>query len=226
MLAVGDDRVQILAGHRTQRVDMPNHSREISCIYEDPVDLIWKCAAGSLGINVKRDDQDFASWDGKGTLSVGLESLDADDSLAQMVLHEICHALVEGPKSYGKPDWGLNGDSPKKRIHEFATLRLQACLADQVGMRTFFAATTDHREYYDHIPMNPFGAIDLDQIEFKVIRSITQVEDGMAIKLGQSAFASFKLSSWRDAILDALGSTRKCFDIVQRYTPAGSIWRA
>ncbi|MEC9094539.1 MAG: hypothetical protein VX438_17655 [Planctomycetota bacterium] len=204
---------------------MPNCSRKIDGIYEDPLDLIWKSAARAIGIQVKRDDQVFASWDGDGMLRVGLESLDPDDCLAQMVLHELCHALVEGPDSHGKPDWGLNDDLPKTRDHEFATLRLQACLADHVGMRFFFAATTDHREYYDLIPIEPFEPIELDRHKSMLIRPITLPEDQTAIELGQLAFASFQLSTWKNPILDALESTRKILDVVQGYTPLDSIWR-
>ena len=102
-----------------------------------------------------------ASWNGAGVLTIGTpETLDPDDSLAQMILHETCHALCEGPESLQKMDWGLDNSSPAKRVHEHACLRLQAALADQYGLRAFFAATTMFRAYYDRLPSEPLAPSD------------------------------------------------------------------
>jgi hypothetical protein len=85
--------------------------------------------------------------------------LDPDDSLAQMIFHELCHALVEGEDGEGLEDWGLanHGDGIPWREH--ACLRLQAYLAGCVGMRDFFAPTTDFRvSFWGSLPEDPFHA--------------------------------------------------------------------
>ncbi|MEP7112338.1 MAG: YkgJ family cysteine cluster protein, partial [Ilumatobacteraceae bacterium] len=53
-----------------------------------------------------------------GTLLIGTdETLDADDSLAQMIFHEICHAIVAGPENFGSTDWGLDNNNAVERSH-------------------------------------------------------------------------------------------------------------
>ncbi len=130
--------------------------RTITFSYQDPLELIWLQTAREFGMSVLRDASVFASWDGTGVLRIGApETLDADDSLAQMILHETCHALIEGPEAWSRPDWGLDIDNPAQRVHEYACLRLQAALADQYGLRAFLASTTNFRNYYDGLPANP-----------------------------------------------------------------------
>ena len=53
-------------------------------------------------------------------LRLGGAQLDADDSLAQLVLHEICHLLVQGPAHRDQNDWGLDntGASPFDEVRE------------------------------------------------------------------------------------------------------------
>ena len=73
--------------------------RTILSEYQDPVDLIWLQTCRRWGWQIDRSNQVFAAWNGKGTLTIGTsETLDADDSLAQLILHEFCHAMVEGPE--------------------------------------------------------------------------------------------------------------------------------
>ncbi|MFG0319785.1 MAG: YkgJ family cysteine cluster protein, partial [Planctomycetota bacterium JB042] len=86
------------------------------------------------------------------------ETLDPDDSLAQMILHELCHALVEGERAVGREDWGLDNRSDADLPRERACLRLQATLAAGVGLRGFLAPTTDHRAFYDRLPDDPLAA--------------------------------------------------------------------
>ena len=135
--------------------------RRIELNYQDPLDLIWLHAAKEMGMTVVRDDSVFAAWDGKGTLTIGTpETLDPDDCLAQMILHETCHALVEGPDAWNKPDWGVQIDNREQRVREHACLRLQAALAHPYGLRSFFAATTNFRKYYDRLPEDPLTGED------------------------------------------------------------------
>ena len=61
--------------------------------YEDPLDHIWINTAAHIGLTIHRSDEAFAFADGRGNLFIGSpETLDADDCLAQMIFHEICHA--------------------------------------------------------------------------------------------------------------------------------------
>jgi len=130
--------------------------RKIESIYEDPLSVIWLNLARELDIVVQRDDEVFAAWDGNGTLTIGKDdTLDPDDSLAQMIFHELCHALTEGEAAQSLSDWGLENDRPDHVIREHACLHLQAALGGQFGLRRFFATTTDFRDYYDRLPTNP-----------------------------------------------------------------------
>ncbi|MGY8770070.1 MAG: hypothetical protein ACKVH8_16760 [Pirellulales bacterium] len=137
--------------------------RTITHAYQDPLELIWIAAAQQMGMTIERDNTVFASWNGKGVLSIGTaETLDADDSLAQMILHECCHALIEGPEAFEKPDWGLDITDSSQRVREHACLRLQAALANQYGLRGFLGSTTNLRTYYDQLPDNPLESNDND----------------------------------------------------------------
>jgi hypothetical protein len=81
--------------------------------------------------------------------------LDEDDCLAQMIFHELCHSLVEGPDSFEKPDWGLDNQSDVDHGREHATLRVQALLAGRYGLRSVLAPTTDFRSFYDALGPDP-----------------------------------------------------------------------
>ena len=65
--------------------------------YIDPLTQVWLGAARRIGLRVVRTPDAYAATDGRGTLAIGDDAtLDADDSLAQMIFHELCHSLVEG----------------------------------------------------------------------------------------------------------------------------------
>jgi hypothetical protein len=128
----------------------------VTHLYRDPLDQIWLATAGRVGLRIERGDDVYASTDGHQTLRIGATpTLDRDDSLAQMIFHELCHSLVEGPDSFARPDWGLDNTGPRDEAREHACLRLQAHLADRHGLRRFLAPTTDYREYYDRLPADP-----------------------------------------------------------------------
>jgi hypothetical protein len=182
--------------------------RPIHKTYDDPLSLIWLHAAAQMGMRVERSPEVNASWNGAGVLTIGTpESLDPDDSLAQMILHETCHALVEGPASLGQLDWGLPNAGVNNRIHEHACLRLQAALADQVGLRQFFAATTMFRTYYDHLPTDPLLP-----------------GDDPAIILAQTGWERAKHGSWSDALDDALRRTAEIARVLRGVTGEGTLW--
>lgn len=88
------------------------------------------------------------------------ETLDADDTLLQIVLHEWCHHLVEGPESAGLADWGLDNETDADVAHEHAALRFQAWLTSQWGLRWVLVPTTDFRPWYEQLPENPLDGED------------------------------------------------------------------
>lgn len=129
--------------------------------YVDPLDLVWQDAARRLGLQLVRGSEVFAATDGAGTLTLGTaDTLDPDDCLAQMILHECCHWLVQGEASFDVPDWGLDNESERDVVREHACLRTQAALLDPHGLRAFLAPTTDFRAYYDELLPDPLAGTD------------------------------------------------------------------
>lgn len=129
--------------------------------YEDPLARVWIACAERIGFRIERSAEVYASADGRGAILVGTdELLDPDDSLAQMIFHELCHALVQGEENESREDWGLdNTRSGGNPWREHACLRLQAYLAGGVGLREFFAPTTDYRvSFWNSLPADPFHA--------------------------------------------------------------------
>jgi len=128
--------------------------------YEDPLSRIWIACAERIGFRIERTESAYASTDGHGTILIAVDSMfDSDDSLAQMIFHELCHALVEGDAGEGREDWGLGYRIGGDPWREHACLRLQAYLADSVGLRRFFAPTTDFRvSFWNGLGENPFYA--------------------------------------------------------------------
>lgn len=124
--------------------------------YVDPLDAVWLAAARGFGLRVERSAEVYASTDGAGLLVLGApDTLDADDCLAQMIFHELCHAAVQAPEGLAQPDWGLDNESARDVQREHACLRMQAELARRYGLRSFFAPTTDFRVFYDALPEDP-----------------------------------------------------------------------
>jgi hypothetical protein len=113
-----------------------------------------------IGLRVERLPGAYATTDGNGTLFIAPpDELDRDDCLAQMIFHELCHSLVEGPISLHKTDWGLDNETGRDEVREHATLRLQALLLRPLGLGGVLAPTTDFRAYYDALPPDPLGPV-------------------------------------------------------------------
>jgi hypothetical protein len=74
-----------------------------------------------------------------------------------MILHELCHSLIEGRQSLHLADFGLDNASEQDVGREHACLRLQAWLTGQYGLRRVLAPTTDFRGYYDRLPAEPLA---------------------------------------------------------------------
>lgn len=184
--------------------------RATSGIYSDPVDLIWLRCARQLGWTVVRSDETYASWDGRGTLTICTPAtFDPDDSVAQLILHEICHALVQGPARRRKVDWGLdNTDDDRAAVEEHACHRLQAALLDRYGLRAAFAVTTDWRSYWEALPADPLAA-----------------GDDPAIPRARAAWPDAVRGPWSKPLADALRATATIAEAVRHATPDDSIWR-
>jgi hypothetical protein len=114
---------------------------------------VWVGTARKIGLRVIRTPDAYAATDGNGTLAIGDDTaLDADDSLAQMIFHELCHSLVEGEESFARADWGMDNTGPDHDWREHACLRVQWVLTGRHGLRTLFAPTTDFRaSFWDRL---------------------------------------------------------------------------
>jgi len=177
--------------------------------YDDPLSLIWLDAAARLGIRVERSASAYAAWDGESTLTVAsAEHLDADDSLAQLVFHELCHALVAGPDGRRRTDWGLDNTSERDLVFEHACHRVQAALAAPYGLRAFFAVTTEWRPYWDALPADPLSGTD-----------------DPAIALARRALVEAEKTAFGAVLRDALDATARMADAVRARAPDGSLWK-
>lgn len=142
--------------------------RPVHARYIDPLAHIWLSAVEQLGLRVGRDSRGYATTDGNGRLTVAHDQdLDADDCLAQILLHELCHALVQGEESFDQPDWGLENDADQAQyqgdtVREQACLRVQAALLRPYGLRGLLGPTTDFRPFYDGLPADPLDGDPAD----------------------------------------------------------------
>lgn len=167
-------------------------SRDLpSPLATEEIERVWREAAERLGLRVVRTGDAYASSDGRGTISIGVgEALDVDDSVAQLIFHELCHAITQGPEAQGLPDWGLDNTGPRDVIREHACLRLQAHLADAHGLRAHMAPTTEYRAYHDALPSAPLAD-----------------GDDPAIPIARAAAAWAAASPWAEPLQAALAAT-------------------
>lgn len=173
--------------------------RRIEARYDDPLDVIWLNCAHSLGLRVERSDEVYASFDGTGTLTLSTrEHFDADDSLAQLIFHELCHGLVAGPQRMQRGDWGMENVDERDLLAEHACHRVQAALADRYGLRGLFAVTTDHRAYWDALPIDPLAP-----------------GEDPAIWLARDAFQRALHGPWAGALANALRDTARIAEIAR-----------
>ncbi len=178
--------------------------RTVTHRYQDPLDAVWLAAASAVGLRVERGADVYASTDGKGTLHIGADdALDADDCLAQMILHELCHWLVMGQDSFHEPDWGLCNETDRDVVLEHACLRAQAALLDPYGLRQVFAPTTDYRAFYDSLGADPFA---LPEGVF---------DDGSVVR-GRVAWSRSRQAPWAPHLAEALSATADIVHAVAR----------
>ncbi|GJM21655.1 MAG: hypothetical protein DHS20C15_15700 [Planctomycetota bacterium] len=183
--------------------------------YQDPLDLIWTRVAQRCGLRLERSAEVFASWDGKDTLHLArADDFDPDDSLAQLVLHELCHALVEGPAALRRPDWGLCNRSERDIVREHACHRVQAALSTPHGLRLLLAPTTEHRVYFDALPQDPLASPDDNDCE-----------PDPALPAAREGHARALHGPWADALREGLELSAQLLAVVGPVAPEGSLWR-
>ncbi len=179
--------------------------------YVDPLAQVWLGAARQIGLRVERTPDAYAATDGRGTLAIATDdALDADDSLAQMIFHELCHSLVEGEDAFARPDWGMdNIDSVPDHWREHACLRTQWVLSGRHGLRAVFAPTTDFRtSFWDTLA----GDVLADRRDRSTRAAI-------------AALRRAALPPWAPALEAALAATaRIAAETAQFAPPATSLW--
>lgn len=148
----------------------PVEAREVLSRYQDPLEVVWLATAARLGLTVHRDPSVFSRTDGTGLMAFGPRAtLDADDSLAQMLLHEVCHWITNGRESFAEEDWGFPLDDAMDP-REHACLRLQAALADRHGLRGMLGPTGSFRRYWDTLGPDALAPLDGSPWEAEVAR--------------------------------------------------------
>lgn len=145
------------------------YERPVRARYRDPLELIWFATARRLGLRVRRNRTIYSATNGEGLLELGPpDTLDADDCVAQMIFHEICHWVTNGRDTFEERDWGFALDDDLD-WREHACLRLQAAWAATVGLRGQFAPTSPFRAYYERVPPDPFAPLDDSPWEAAVV---------------------------------------------------------
>lgn len=186
--------------------------RSIEHEYRDPLEVVWLGLLTELGFKLERSHEVFAAFDGQHTLTLcAAEHFDADDSLAQMVLHELCHALVAGDAGRNRPDWGLENATQRDLIQEHACHRLQAQLSGEYGLRDFFAVTTDHRSYWDSLGLD-------------VLADTPNSAPDPSIERARLAYHRACNGPWAEPLRRALQATQALASIARDFAGPGSLW--
>jgi hypothetical protein len=185
-------------------------TRSIDSSYRDPLSEIWLETARRIGFEVERTGDAYASTDGRGVLLIATqETMDPDDCLAQMILHELCHFLVCGPESRAWVDWGLDNETTRDEAFEHACLRLQAALLTPRGLRHVLAPTTDFRAYYDALPVDAF--------------ELTSKSEQEAVIRARTAWTRRQRRPFYDHLDRALSATTRVLEQAAAFAPKGSL---
>jgi Fe-S-cluster containining protein len=187
-------------------------SRDVAHQYVDPLAQVWLDAARRIGLRVARTSDAYAATDGRGTLAIAEDAaLDADDSLAQMIFHELCHSLVEGEHAFSSADWGMEPTElggPDHDWREHACLRAQYVLAGRYGLRGVFAPTTDFRTSF------------WDGLAGDVLADRTDRSTRAAI----AALRRAEQPPWSPALLEALAASARIAAAVAPTAAPPSLW--
>lgn len=182
-------------------------TRAIHHRYDDPLDLVWLRCARELGFEIARSAEVYASFDGHHRITLSShDDFDPDDSLAQLIFHELCHALVAAPEGLAREDWGLDNTSERDLVQEHATHRLQAHLADRWGLRPFFAVTTQWRDHWDRLPRDPLAGVD------------------PSVTLAREARQRADREPWAGALRRAFARTAEIADLARPGADPDSLW--
>jgi len=172
--------------------------RDVTARYVDPLAHVWIAAARRIGVAIARTADAYAATDGRGTLAIGEDrTLDADDSLAQMIFHELCHSLVEGPQSFGLRDWGMEPSAsggPDHDWREHACLRTQWILAGRHGLRGVFAPTTEFRAFWDRLAGDVLAEREDRSVQAAIAAVRRADEAPWAPALGEALAASARIA--------------------------------
>ena len=136
---------------------LPAHTRRA-------LDALWLEAARELGFPVVRGGDAYVHWDGRALHLADDRHLDDDDTVAQLVVHEVCHALTQGPGRLSQPDFGLDNTSSVDDVRESACLRVQAHLLGTVGLRRVLYPTTVVAPFYFALPHDALAGGDADSV--------------------------------------------------------------
>jgi len=157
---------------------------------------LWISVAAEAGWQVIRTTDAYASSDGAGKIFVGVDDvLDRDDAPAQLIFHELCHALTQGPSSWCQPDWGLSNTDARDVTAEHACLCVQVLLTTPFGLRDAMAPTTEYRAYHD--------ALD--------VQALSASADAAALR-AREALGAPGNERLRDLLLRGLTATRAALD--------------
>jgi hypothetical protein len=185
----------------------PDYERPILARYLDPYELVWLATARRFGLHIRRDPSIFSRTDGTGLLALGpRDSLDADDTLAQQMLHEVCHWVVNGRETFGQQDWGYELDVPLQDPREHACLRLQAWWTERYGLRGMMGPTGIYRQYWERLG-DPLTPLDASAHEAEVI-ALTRV-----------AIARAQGEPWAGPMDHALSATAALKKVVAGFLP-------
>jgi hypothetical protein len=121
------------------------------------LDAVWTACAAAIDLPVARGGEAFVHFDGRVLWVADDADLDDDDSLAQLVFHELCHLAVQGPAMRHVPDWGLDSSSDRDLVREHGAVRLQAHLAGLWGLRAVLFPTTEVRALWNTLPDDALG---------------------------------------------------------------------
>lgn len=187
----------------------PVEARSSVTALDDPrIDALWIETGRRCGFQVLRGSAAYASTDGQGRILIGEPaSLDPEDSLAQLVLHEICHALVQGEARWGERDWGLDNTSDRDAVREKACLRLQAHLAGGAGLRPAMAPTTEWGAYYEALPLRAIAPPASDQQPPTGADPDADPDGPLACGLARAGLALAKRAGWLVHLQAALVET-------------------
>ena len=182
--------------------------RPIRSRYLDPLTLVWLATARRLGLHVRRNTSIYSATDGTGLLELGpLDTLDPDDTTAQMIFHEICHWITNGRDTFHARDWGFDLDAERFDLREHACQRLQAHLADRHGLRGILAPTSQFRIYFDAIPRDVLEPIPGWPNEDEVVA------------LARRVIARADEEPWRAPVAEALAATGRFRDLLRPFLP-------